>query len=141
MTKSALLIPHPWTPNDAVRTLAVQLRAQAPDMLDFRYSLEADMARLCVPVRGAGARADELWKHTCFEAFIAPADVAAYHDHIHLRNLAVIRGCAETRLLGSLNFGTGNANNIGTATVECFYLLSVDIEAGDLKSLLTEEQR
>lgn len=80
MTKSALLIPHPWTPNDAVRTLAVQLRAQAPDMLDFRYSLEADMARLCAPVRGAGARADELWKHTCFEAFIAPADVAAYHE-------------------------------------------------------------
>jgi hypothetical protein len=29
---------------------------------------------------GAGARADALWKHTCFEAFLAPADVPGYHE-------------------------------------------------------------
>jgi hypothetical protein len=28
----------------------------------------------------AGARADALWKHTCFEAFIAPSDLPGYHE-------------------------------------------------------------
>jgi hypothetical protein len=29
---------------------------------------------------GAGARADGLWKHTCFEAFLAPAHGSGYHE-------------------------------------------------------------
>jgi hypothetical protein len=79
-SKSAVLTAHPSTPNDAVRSLGVQLRAEEPDMLVFHYSLDADMSRVRVPRFGAGARADALWKHTCFEAFIAPADAAGYYE-------------------------------------------------------------
>lgn len=81
--KSIELIPHPSTPGGAVRALGVQLRAQGPDVLMLRYSLRAAMARLRVPpprAGGAGARAQELWKHTCFEAFVAPLD-APGQDH------------------------------------------------------------
>ena len=74
------LIAHPWTPNDAVRSLEVQLRAEEPGILLFQYSLDADMSRVRVPLSGAGGRVDALWKHTCFEAFVAPADASGYHE-------------------------------------------------------------
>src|SRR5271169_4623887 len=79
-TKHAVLIAHPSTPNYAVRSLGVQLCAEVPDFLVFQYSLDADMSRVRVPLSGAGGRADALWKHTCFEAFVAPEDAPGYHE-------------------------------------------------------------
>ena len=78
--RPAVLTAHPSTPNDDVRSLAVQLRAEEPDILVFQYSLVADMSRVRVPLSGAGARADALWKHTCFEAFVAARDGPGYHE-------------------------------------------------------------
>jgi hypothetical protein len=77
--QSAVLTAHPSTPNDAVRSLGVRLRAE-PGALVFQYSLDADMSRVRVPLSGAGQQADALWKHTCFEAFVAPADGPGYHE-------------------------------------------------------------
>jgi hypothetical protein len=76
----AMLTAHPSTPNDAVRSLRVQLRAEEPGILVFQYSLDADMSRVRVPLSGVGGRADGLWKHTCFETFVAPADAPGYHE-------------------------------------------------------------
>jgi hypothetical protein len=76
----AVLTAHPSTPNDAVRRLGVQLRAEKSGILVFQYSLDADMSRVRVPLSGAGGRADALWKHTCFEAFVAPSDALGYHE-------------------------------------------------------------
>jgi hypothetical protein len=78
--RSAVLIAHRSTPNDDVRSLTVQLRAEEPDILVFQYSLVADMSRVRVPLSGAGGRADALWEHTCFEAFVAAADAPGYHE-------------------------------------------------------------
>ena len=78
--KPAVLIAHPSTPNDAVRSLGVRLRVEKPDILVFDYSLNADMSRVRVPLCGAGRRADALWRHTCFEAFVASADGPGYHE-------------------------------------------------------------
>jgi hypothetical protein len=79
-TQSAVLTAHPSTPNDAVRSLGVQLRAEEPGVLVFQFSLDADMSRVRVPLSGAGQQEDALWKHTCFEAFVAPADGPGYHE-------------------------------------------------------------
>jgi hypothetical protein len=79
-TQSAVLTAHPSTPNDAVRSLGVQLRVEEPGILVFQYSLDADMSRVRVPPSGAGGRAEALWKHTCFEAFVAPGDGPGYHE-------------------------------------------------------------
>jgi hypothetical protein len=83
----AVLAAHPSTPNEAVRALSARVRMEGADTLVFDYSLDADLSRLRVPrslasaqTTGAGARADALWKHTCFEAFLAPADAAGYHE-------------------------------------------------------------
>src|ERR1700676_4817057 len=79
-TQPAVLTAHPSTPNDAVRSLGGQLQAEEPGILVFQYSLDADMSRVRVPLSGAGERADALWKHTCFEAFVAPAGAPGYHE-------------------------------------------------------------
>lgn len=79
-SKSTVLTIHPSTPNDAVRSLAVRVRAEKSDTLVFHYSLAADMSRVRVPTSGVGRLADGLWKHTCFEAFVAAADAPAYHE-------------------------------------------------------------
>ena len=79
-TQPAVLTAHPSTPNNAVRSLGVQVRAEEPGLLVFQYSLDADLARIRVPTSGTGGRADALWKHTCFEAFVAPADAPGYHE-------------------------------------------------------------
>ena len=76
----AALTAHPSTPNDDVRSLEVQLRAEEPDILVFQYSLVADMSRVRVPLSGASGRTDALWKHTCFEAFAAAKDAPGYHE-------------------------------------------------------------
>jgi hypothetical protein len=79
-TPSAVLTAHPSTPNDAVRSVRVQVREEEPDTLVFHYSLDADMSHVRVPSSGAGERAGLLWKHTCFEAFVGPAEVPGYHE-------------------------------------------------------------
>jgi hypothetical protein len=79
-TKLAALTAHASTPNDAVRSLEVRLQAEEPGILVLQYSLMADMPRIRVPPAGAGGRADALWKHTCFEVFVATADGPGYHE-------------------------------------------------------------
>ena len=79
-SKPTVLTVHPSTPNDAVRSLGVRVRAEESDVLVFHYSLAADMSRVRVPASGAGGPADTLWKHTCFEAFVAAADAPGYHE-------------------------------------------------------------
>ncbi len=79
-TQTAVLAAHASTPNDAVRRLGVQLQAEEPGILVLQFSLAADMSRVRVPRCGVGGRSDALWKHTCFEAFLATADGSGYHE-------------------------------------------------------------
>ena len=74
------LTPHPSTLNQDVRRLGAQLRVEKSGLLVIEYSLEADMSRIRIPPSGAGGRADALWKHTCFEGFLAPANRPCYGE-------------------------------------------------------------
>ena len=79
-SKSTVLTVHPLTPNAAVGSLGVWVRAEQSDRLVFHYSLTADMSRVRVPPSGVGGPAEALWKHTCFEAFVAAAGAPGYHE-------------------------------------------------------------
>jgi hypothetical protein len=65
------LLAHPSTPSGAVRRVAARAELVDPDSLRFQYVLEADPRQVRIPplVPDAG-RADKLWAHTCFEAFV-----------------------------------------------------------------------
>lgn len=47
----------------------------------FVFELDADLSRLCVPAGGEPGPADELWRRTCFEVFIAAPGGDAYHEY------------------------------------------------------------
>lgn len=94
--RSTVLTAHPSTPNNDVRGLEVQLRTQPPDILVFQYLLLADMSRVRVPSSGAGARRESLWRHTCFEAFVAAKDSPSYYEF----NFAPSRDWAIYRFSG-----------------------------------------
>jgi len=65
---------YPTTLTDAVRGINVCVQLDPSGLLTVRYVLRAETLHVRVPPPQPAARADGLWKHTCFEAFIAPGD-------------------------------------------------------------------
>jgi hypothetical protein len=78
--ESALLLCHPSTPGPAIRRIRARVRRLAIGVVDFLFCLDGDVRRLLVPPPAPAHRADLLWKHTCFEAFIAPDGGRAYRE-------------------------------------------------------------
>src|SRR6185312_3218512 len=74
------LAPHPATPCEAVRSIAVQVERRADGALELIYTIEADSPRIRLPEPAAPRRADGLWRHTCCEAFIAMESGASALD-------------------------------------------------------------
>lgn len=72
------LKPHPDSRSAAVTAIAVEVTRPRADELALRYMVSGDIARLRLPALATPARADELWKHTCFEVFLRPMADAAY---------------------------------------------------------------
>lgn len=71
---------HPDTPCPEVRSLNARLERQADGAQRFRYVLDGHVSRLRIPAPLAPSRMDNLWKLTCFEAFLAPADAPLYYE-------------------------------------------------------------
>ena len=68
--------------------------ARTPDgRLTLRYRVTGDIGGLRLPPPGDGERTDELWRHTCFEAFVRAAG-----DGYYELNLAPSRQWAAYRL-------------------------------------------
>jgi len=78
--QSIALICHPTTRCDAVRSMQVEVRTAPPKTLELRYVLEGDIARLLIPAESTPQRADKLWQHTCFEAFVGAMETAGYYE-------------------------------------------------------------
>ncbi len=72
------LLAHPACRSEGVRRVAACAEPAGPDLLRFRYVLEADLRRLRIPAAAAAGRADGLWAHTCFEAFVGLPDSPRY---------------------------------------------------------------
>jgi hypothetical protein len=72
---------YPTARSGAVRGVDIRAAREASGSLSLRYVLRADMLHVRIPATAPSARADGLWAHTCFEAFIAPAAAsAAYYE-------------------------------------------------------------
>jgi hypothetical protein len=74
------LVPHPANPRPApVLDLAADVERTA-DGLELRYAVQGEIAAVRWPEPAAPWRADELWRHTCFEAFCAVPGASAYYE-------------------------------------------------------------
>lgn len=64
----------------AVTSIDVEVVRPRPGSLVLRYVLTGKIDDLRLPSAAAAARADELWRHTCFEAFVRAAPSTAYYE-------------------------------------------------------------
>jgi len=78
--RPAVLTAHPSTPCAAVRTLEVRVQVKEEDLLVLDYALAGDIRSLCIPPQRDARRVDELWKHTCFEAFLVTDESPGYYE-------------------------------------------------------------
>lgn len=77
---SNALFCHVETPCRHLRAIAASVHGEADGALRVAFRLEGDIDRLRIPPPGTPRRAERLWEHTCFEAFIALRDAPAYHE-------------------------------------------------------------
>ena len=77
---TALLMCHPETRSQAVQGIETCLRPKQDGALALTYLLKGDLSRLLIPPPGVPRRADRLWQHTCFEAFVRLKGSTAYYE-------------------------------------------------------------
>jgi hypothetical protein len=55
-----------------IDTVCAACRRLAPGRLQLRWQVSGNLGWLVIPAPASGRREDGLWRHTCFEAFVAP---------------------------------------------------------------------
>ncbi|MBV8741448.1 MAG: DOMON-like domain-containing protein [Sinobacteraceae bacterium] len=73
------LVGHPGAHSSAIHSLEAQVTLRDGAELLLHYVLRAELARLRIPPPAADpGRVDELWRHTCFEAFVSESPGPGY---------------------------------------------------------------
>jgi hypothetical protein len=104
---------HPDSHPDAATHIEVNVARPRPGNLLLHYFVTGKMGDLVLPPATAPTRADELWRHTCFEAFVRPVPGEAYVEF----NFAPSTQWAAYRFSGTRN-GMRVANEISAPRVE-----------------------
>ena len=69
---------HPASPPSPISQIAVEAFRFEDGRVTFSFLATGSIEEVAVPPIGEPARRDELWRHTCFEAFVAPPQGEAY---------------------------------------------------------------
>lgn len=77
---AAALLPHPSNPPSAIQGVEAGLSIDRDGGLAAHYRCEAAGAQLRLPKPATPGPADELWRHTCCELFIAERAGSAYRE-------------------------------------------------------------
>lgn len=130
--KTLSLTPFAPVEPSIVRALVVHVLEASADTLNLRYVLDAPLAHLRIPASRAARHADELWRHTCFEAFMRVRDSTAYYE-------LNVSPSTEWALYSFSNTRKGMAPVIGAAAPELrmertAHRLQIDVRL-DLRSL------
>jgi hypothetical protein len=75
---TAVLACHPETPSRAVYGIEARVCWTLDGTIALGYVLNGDFARLRIPPPRAPRRAEGLFRHTCFEAFVGVKAASAY---------------------------------------------------------------
>lgn len=74
------LICHPDTPSAAVDRIDVAVARPQPGVLALRFTVSGRIAEVRLAPPSEPLRTDELWKTTCFEAFVEASPGAGYYE-------------------------------------------------------------
>ena len=72
------LVCHADSACAAVHSLEARVQALRPGVMGVEFTLTGELHSVRIPPPGPAERADELWRHTCFEAFVRRDDVPGY---------------------------------------------------------------
>jgi hypothetical protein len=78
MTFTSVLKCHLETPTRAVIGIEVTVGLTQAGEIALSYILRGELDRFLIPTPRTPCRRDGLWRHTCFESFIAVENSAAY---------------------------------------------------------------
>lgn len=106
------LVRHPDFPCDAVSAVEAEVERSSSGVLWLRYRVTGVTDALVVPPPAPPARTDELWKTTCFEAFVMRVRGDGYYE----LNLSPSSAWAAYRFDG-YRAGMRPAMEIGTPEV------------------------
>jgi hypothetical protein len=71
---------HPDSRCSAATRIEVEVARPRPGNLVLHYFVTGKMIDLRLPPVTAATRSDQLWRHTCFEAFVRASPGAAYYE-------------------------------------------------------------
>ena len=74
------LLCNPLTPAPMIRSLEATVSRLGRDSLVFSFIIAGDMTQLRIPEPRPEKQAENLWEHTCFEAFIGIHGETAYRE-------------------------------------------------------------
>ena len=74
------LVPHRDFPDTAIRGIEVDASRAADGRLDLDYRIAGAVDRVLWPVWKAVERADDLWQHSCVEAFVGASGKSGYAE-------------------------------------------------------------
>ena len=72
------LICHRSTVTDLITGLSTSVVRESDVGFCLRYVVLGDIEHIALPAKAAPQHTDNLWRHTCFEAFITAEDEPAY---------------------------------------------------------------
>ncbi len=76
---SVSLLCHEATPARHVSAILVRVWRRR-DRMAISFRLNGEISRLLIPLPRPHRRVDGLWRHTCFEAFVAVDGTSAYRE-------------------------------------------------------------
>jgi hypothetical protein len=71
---------HPRTPSRAIRGIDVVAGATPGGGLSLSFALAGDLPAVRIPAPRPSRRAEGLWRHTCFEAFVMAGEGPGYRE-------------------------------------------------------------
>jgi hypothetical protein len=71
---------HPHSPSQAISEIDVKVEEAKSGSLNLTFSLVADISALRIPGSRSSRRAEHLWQHTCFEAFVMQGEGPGYRE-------------------------------------------------------------
>jgi len=129
------LMPHPDSPRLPVETLTAAPRRLPGGKLEVVYRLTGDLAALAIPELSNTARADELWKHTCFEIFIRHADGPGYVEFNFTPAGQWAAYSFRSRRSGMQNIAGVREAPIGTMSFDRHFVLRAEVNVLNIDGL------
>src|SRR5215475_13815860 len=75
-----LLRPHPESRSSAAEHVEVAVTRSQPEKLVLSYMVTGKISDISIPPVTRATRTDELWQHTCFEAFVRSVSGNEYYE-------------------------------------------------------------